>query len=110
MLLNLAWQGYIIGCLSKYCNFDSEDDCVRKNAIACLEEEMRIANHLNLTAFMLPVHSLKMENLSRVLNDFLVHRYASMNVSSFDLSHRFSNIPFNRFLSDCPSVLEIKTF
>lgn len=79
-IVTVAWQGYIIGYLSKYCNFDSEDEYVRKNAIACLEEEMRIANHLNLTAFMLPIHSLKMENLSRVLNDFLVHRYGTMNV------------------------------
>ncbi len=78
--ISIAWQNYILGHVSKCLNYDSDDEVIRKNAIANLTEELRLAMHLNLSGFMIPVRGLKLENLARVLNDFILNKFSILNI------------------------------
>lgn len=44
-------------------------------------EELKFANHLNLSAFVIPIKSCNLENTSRIINSFVLNKLVLYNVS-----------------------------
>jgi hypothetical protein len=49
-------------------------------------EELNYTSHLNLTAYIIPIRSGKIENLARIINSYLLNKLVLFNVINEDWS------------------------
>ncbi|RMZ94869.1 arginine N-methyltransferase 5 [Brachionus plicatilis] len=75
-----CWQNYVVGAAHQFYDCDSEDETIRNNSICGLSEELNIVAHLNLTNYLVPLRSDKIENFSRIINNILLNKLTMFNV------------------------------